>query len=112
MIQPHPYDSLALVDESEPEPAKAPQLPRFEVEAKLNLKGVAEFTGTRHHPDRAPTSGIRVCGIDVQFDTPAEAERFAAAAQVMAAQHQIAWERTGHAQPRQPAASLDTAGPR
>lgn len=68
---------------------------RFEVEAKLNLKGTAEFTGVRHHHDKAPTSGMRVCGVDLVFATPAEAEQFASVAMVMANQHHIAWDRNG-----------------
>ncbi|MGW4422764.1 hypothetical protein [Streptosporangium sp. NPDC004631] len=68
---------------------------QFEVRAKLNLRGGAEFTGVRHHPHGSPTSGLRVCGVDIEFVTPDEADRFASAAQVMAAQMHIAWERNG-----------------
>ncbi|MEV7006823.1 hypothetical protein [Streptosporangium sp. NPDC051022] len=67
----------------------------FAVEGRLNLKGAAEFRGVRNHPDRAPTSEIRALGVDLIFETPQEAEAFASAAQVMAAQHHIAWERAG-----------------
>jgi hypothetical protein len=74
---------------------------RFEVQAKLNLAGTAEFTGVRHYPDdRPPTSGMRVCGIDLQFDDPGEADQFAAAAQVMAAQLHIAHDRNSIARDR------------
>jgi hypothetical protein len=107
MIQPHPYDDLAPALEPEPEPAKAPQLPRIEIEGHLNLKGIAEFRGVRVHPDRAPTSELRAFGMDLVFDTPAQAEQFAAAAQVMAAQLQIAWERNGYAEKRPPAPQAD-----
>lgn len=73
-----------------------PETPeRFEVQARFNLLGGAEFTGVRNHPHRAPTAGLRVCGVDIEFTTLDEADRFAAAAQVLAAQMHIAWERNG-----------------
>ena len=92
----HPYGT--------PEPAPAAE--RIEVEGRLNLRGTAEFLGVRHHHDKNPTSEMRALGLDLVFDTPEESERFAAAAQVMAAQHHIAWERNGLT-PRQPMPSAD-----
>lgn len=67
---------------------------RFEVNAQLNLTGVIEFHRVRHHTDgRLPTSEITICGIPVTFATPEESDQFAAAAQIMASQHHIAWDR-------------------
>lgn len=80
---------------------------RIGVEARLNLKGDAEFIGVRHHHDRAPTSEMRACGMDLVFETPEESAAFASAAQVMAAQHRIAWERDG-CRPASPSADLVT----
>lgn len=67
----------------------------FSVEGRLNVQGGAEFLGVRNHPDRPPTSALHALGVDLTFVTPQEAAEFAAAAQVMAAQHHIAWERAG-----------------
>ena len=65
----------------------------FQVSARLNLKGSAEFTGLRHQVDGTISTGLRVCGVDLTFTDPTEADRFAAAAQVMAAQLHIAHDR-------------------
>lgn len=74
---------------------------KIPAEARFNASAAhAEFLGVRHHPDRAPTSELRACGVelfsvDLVFATPEESQQFAAAAQVMANQHHIAWERNG-----------------
>lgn len=64
-----------------------------------------EFLGIRIHTDKAPTSEMRARGHELVFDTPDEAAEFAAAAQVMAAQHHIAWERNGLLPPSAPSPS-------
>jgi hypothetical protein len=65
----------------------------FEVDGRLNLKGHAEFTGVRHRVDGPPSSGLRFCGVDIEFTNPIEADRFAQAARVMADQLRLAIER-------------------
>jgi hypothetical protein len=76
----HPYD---------PEPVKLP------VNARINLRGDAEFIGVRHRVDGRPIATIRICGVDIDFESPEESAAFASAAEVTAAQHHIAWERNG-----------------
>ncbi|MGV9536590.1 hypothetical protein ACWEU6_36175 [Streptosporangium sandarakinum] len=100
----YPYDSTPAAPESDTGPES---VPRFEVQARLNLAGLAEFAGVRHHHDKAPTSEMRVCGVDLVFNTPEESEQFARAAAVTADQHRIAWQRNGLA----PAESVDLAAP-
>ncbi|MGW4426090.1 hypothetical protein [Streptosporangium sp. NPDC004631] len=65
----------------------------------------AEFLGVHFHSDKAPTSEMRTHGHNLVFDTPDEAQQFAATAQVMAAQHHIAWERNGLLPPSAPSPS-------
>ncbi|MEU0516619.1 hypothetical protein [Streptosporangium sp. NPDC006007] len=86
---------------------------KIPAEARFNASAAhAEFLGVRHHPDRAPTSELRACGVelfsvDLVFATPEESAAFASAAQVLAAQHRIAWERDGR-RPASPSADLVT----
>ncbi|MEU1731412.1 hypothetical protein [Streptosporangium sp. NPDC020145] len=68
---------------------------KVSVEARLNLRGDAEFLGVRHHHSRPPTAEVRICGIDLSLVTPEESAALASAAEVLAAQHHIAWERAG-----------------
>ena len=68
--------------------------PTFQVKGRLNIQGGAEFLGIRHHIDGAPTSTIRVWGIEIDFTNPAEADQFAQQARVMADQLRLAQERS------------------
>lgn len=70
----------------------------FEATTRISIKGRAEFTGVRHHIDGPPTAGLAVTGpdgirVDVEFDNPSEADRFAESARVLADQLRIARER-------------------
>lgn len=76
---------------SNPYSDRAEDQPRFQINAKLNLKGIAEFTGVNLID--GPSAGLRVCGIELRFTDLAEADAFAAAAQIMANQLHIAHDR-------------------
>ncbi|WP_157251079.1 hypothetical protein [Nonomuraea typhae] len=76
-----------------PTSANAVGYPVFDVAGRLNLEGHAEFLGVKLHTDRPPTSALRVMGVDIEFSDPAEADRFAHVAKVMADQLHLAYER-------------------
>ena len=65
----------------------------FQVTGRLNLAGHAEFLGIRQSPDGQPVATFRALGVDLDFSDTDEADRFAAAATVMANQLHIAHDR-------------------